>query len=404
MDSPAFDPLSADFLAHPYSKYAALRRAHPVFFSDRLGAWVLTRYADCARVLSDTDAFASDPTRFGRELPPSAVSLQTLDPPLHRELRHPFLAAMRLQDLDAWQAATEAVGTALLQAAADRPFDFINEFAEPLALRSMAHLFGVTDRIDEHKFRRVSRDIVLGMDAGLDPSRTEPCAKARITLNHMIESWFADTTVTGLVADLRRLGSSSAAPFDQLINTARVMFHAGYSSLSSFLGNAVGWLARRQLLHAATLQAADSRMTDELLRLDSSVQAVFRMCAEDLDIQQHRLRTGDGVIALVGAANHDPEIFPDPAVAHFTRSPNPHLSLGRGIHACLGGHLAGRVTTGVLRLLGSRCTRLELAAPPVQRASATLRGLDALPLHAVPGNPQLSATGSGERRTVIETP
>ena len=83
-----------------------------------------------------------------------------------------------------------------------------------------------------------------------------------------------------------------------------------------------------------------------------------------------------------GAANRDPSAFADPDRLDVTRSPNPHLSFGRGRHTCLGAALA-RMEMGIAfeaLLRRFPLLRLDESEPPAYRDSLFLRGLESLPV------------------------
>ena len=71
---------------------------------------------------------------------------------------------------------------------------------------------------------------------------------------------------------------------------------------------------------------------DELLRFDSPVQLDGRMAVEDMEIGGKRIRPGQRVICLLGAANRDPSVFTNPDTLDITRQEKSHVSFGRGIH------------------------------------------------------------------------
>ena len=91
---------------------------------------------------------------------------------------------------------------------------------------------------------------------------------------------------------------------------------------------------------------------------------------------------GSLVLGLLGAANRDPDHFPEPDRLDLGRRDNRHLAFGWGIHFCLGAPLArleGQLAFGTLL---RRLPNLALAAERVEwRQTATLRGLGALPVH-----------------------
>ena len=103
---------------------------------------------------------------------------------------------------------------------------------------------------------------------------------------------------------------------------------------------------------------------EELLRYTSSVQiSKPRFAAHDLEWQGQSIARGEIVFAFLAAANCDPAQFPNPETLDLRRSPNRHLTLGAGIHFCLGAQLARLETAVALERLLTRFPRLRLAHP-----------------------------------------
>ena len=119
---------------------------------------------------------------------------------------------------------------------------------------------------------------------------------------------------------------------------------------------------------------------EELLRFDSPVQLTGRLVLEPLLVDGVKIEPGNDVITLLGAANRDPEAFPDPDRLDLRRSANHHVAFGGGIHFCLGAPLArleGQIAIGEL---ASRFPSLEIDVEgAVLRDTVTLRGLTSLP-------------------------
>lgn len=372
--SSIFAPLSDNMLADPHAVYARLRAEDPVHRHEQLNAWVVTRHDDCTRILKDTDTFGSDPRALGKPIPDSVLSVQTLDPPEHTAVRRRFLDAVRRQEVAGWADGVLRAAEDLVRGL-DGVVDLVTDVAEPLALRAVCALYGVPVPDDHERLRAASRTLVLGMDSGLAPERRAPSLAAREVLNTMIGGWRDAARPDGVLA--------AVPPEDRVLrNSLRAVFDAGYSTTANLLGNAVAWWTARGPCRGADLTALDARAADELIRLAGPVQVVSRHCKADVELRGRRLARGDVVVVVLAAANRDPEVFPDPDEADFTRSPNPHLGLGRGTHSCFGGHLGRQVLLALLRALGG-VAAVEAAGPPVQRPTATQRGLDHLPVRVV---------------------
>jgi cytochrome P450 len=171
---------------------------------------------------------------------------------------------------------------------------------------------------------------------------------------------------------------------EEVVDLALLLLLAGHETTVNLIGNGV--LA---LLHAPD-QLDLLRRTpdlvpgavDELLRFDSPVQMTQRVAPEDVDLAGCRVRAGDEILLVLGAANRDPVVFADPHRLDVTRDARRHVAFGGGIHHCLGASLARVEGQVALSALLARFRHLELAGPPVRRPTFTLRGLESLPVSA----------------------
>src|ERR1700735_3351634 len=166
-------------LRDPGPAYAWLREHRPLLWHDGLETLLVSRYQDGAAVLRDSMRFACDFRRAGEDLPPAAIRVQTLDPPGHTAIRHLLVDALRQLDYPALERAiSEAVRGRLARLAGLPSFNFVTEFAEPLALSTVHGVLGVPEP-DLAWFRPAADAIVNGMDAGVWPELGEPAMAAR---------------------------------------------------------------------------------------------------------------------------------------------------------------------------------------------------------------------------------
>jgi cytochrome P450 len=121
---------------------------------------------------------------------------------------------------------------------------------------------------------------------------------------------------------------------------------------------------------------------EELLRYESPSQHTARLAPEDVEMGGKHIRKRQAVIAVMGAANRDPERFPEPDRLDIDRKDNRHVAFGWAAHFCFGAHLArleGQIAFAtVLRRLPNLA--LDTAAPLRWRDNLGLRGLTALPV------------------------
>jgi cytochrome P450 len=377
-----FDPLSAETIADPYPVYRRLREQAPVYWHQQLESWVLTRFSDCEAVLRDSDRFAADFRRVGIPTPDTLLSLQTLDPPEQTPLRHLGLNTLRAQDVDAFTAELAAAADTGLAALARRgTFDFVQDFSDRFALSAMTGLLGVRTPEQDETFHRLNKELDHSMDAGLDSDALDAGIRAREHFNELVRSWLDNPPAQGVMAYLAEHEAESGVPREVLVNSIRAFFHAGFEVPSRFLSNAVDALLNHPETFAALREGAPmGQAVEELVRFSGPVQALSRACTEDTALGGQPIRRGDIVVALIGAANRDPEQFSDPDTIRLDRSPNPHLGFGRGAHSCLGSVLGRAQARAVLSAVVRHLPSLRRGGPALPRPNATLRGLYSLPV------------------------
>jgi len=89
------------------------------------------------------------------------------------------------------------------------------------------------------------------------------------------------------------------------------------------------------------------------------------------------------VIAVMAAANRDPERFPDPDRLDLSRTDNRHVAFGWAAHFCFGAPLARMEGQISFETILRRLPNLKLECGEDQlvwRQNLGLRGLTALPL------------------------
>ncbi len=393
VQDPILELAHPDVLPNPYPAYARLRDTAPVFWHEGLASWMLTRHADCAAVLRDSQRFAADWRKVGEDVPSQVLSVQSLDPPEHTAVRRLLVAAMRSAPArDVRHMITAQTRQLLHQLSRRQSFDFITEFAEPIALQVICAWLGVPAP-PLAEFIPAANTIAAGMDGGLWPDRVEAAMSARAELADLTATWLACPPESGIVRFLADRttgarsrtsdpahGSAGADEVDPavLANSLRVLLHAGYASASKLIGLAGAVLLTQEDALRQHRAADPTLAAEELVRVCSPVQAIARACVEDTELAGVQVRAGDAVTLLLGAANRDPARFPEPDTPLWNRHPNPHLGFGRGAHSCLGSSLATQQLQIIVAMLADTCPAARAVAEPTYQSNLTLRGLEHL--------------------------
>ena len=381
----AYNPLSPALRANPYPFYEELRLKDPVHRMRLQDAWVLTDYDDVNMVLRDSRRFGNAGREFGY-IP--QVSMLDLDPTEHTKIRGLVSYGFTPRSVAALEPRIrETVDGLLRNVEGKERFDLIAELAFPLPVIVIAEMLGVPAE-DREQFNEWSNVVSLIVDPLMNQRQVREVQRAVDEVFAYFEAVAEerrqdpqDDLVSALVTaevDGERLSRD-----DLLVNLLLVLV-AGNETTRNLIGNGALALLRNpeQLRRLRDDPELLNGAIDELLRFDSPVQLDSRIAREPMELRGKRVATGQRIICLLGAANRDPQAFPDADRLDVGRSAANHLAFGRGIHYCLGSPLARLEGRVAFEMLLPRLGSLRLAEEPRYRDQVTLRGLESLWLEA----------------------
>ncbi len=393
---PVFNPLSPEFIRDPYPFFHKLRAFDPLWRSP-FGR-VSTRHKDVTQILRDK--------RFGKDFIGRArrnygdaaetepvlrimrLAMLTQDPPDHTRLRGLVVKAFTARRMEDMRPHIQnIVDNALDRVERDGHMDVIADLAFRLPVTVICHMLGIPE---DHIERFITGARMTGR-------AIEPIPMSRADLDQANADQAALREYFHALFELRRRepgddlttqliqveDSGSQLTEDELIANILLLFVAGHETTVNLIGNGLLALYRNpdQLKLVRDRPALMANAVEEILRYDSSVQVTYRVAFEDMDLNGTAIAKGDAVMCLLGAANRDPDAYPDPDRFDIARQNIHPLSFGGGIHHCLGAQLArieGEVALSTLlrRLPGLTLDNLD---QPEWRPSFVLRGLQRLP-------------------------
>jgi cytochrome P450 len=396
--------------AEPYPAYERVRDAGQFL----PGALMLAtaRHEVCTAVLRSQDfgvqgrhGDAPTPVRLlarlggqGPITPGDPPSLLGLDAPAHTRIRKLVTRAFSARAIHALRDRTRGISEELLDdLAGQSTVDLVTRYASLLPVTVISELLAVPTEMRE-QFLAWGDAAALSLDIGLglrEHRRSEAGLSA-------LQGWMTehverlrrrpgqDVLSTLAAAQGDRSGDEKALTSEEVVAAAMLLLAAGFETTVNLLSSGASLL----MAHPEQLEKlrADPegwpRAVEEILRYDSPVQRTSRVALRDTEVSGKRVRAGTLVLALLGGANRDPQVFPDPDVFDVTRSnAAEHLSFSSGPHYCLGAALARMEGEIGLHALFQRFPEMSVAGTPRRRGTGTLRGYSSLPVHLGAGSP-----------------
>ena len=398
------------YFSNPYPLFSQLRVESPVFFSEHLGGWVVTRYSDVSEILHNSQDYSSKGrvihllNQLDQEIQDQlpllrmhfATGLAHSDAPEHKRLRGLLAQAFTPKMAESMRPITQDVVTRVLSNL-DSNSDLIEDLFTPVPALVVGRLLG-SDESDipnlirwahainglYEKGGRIAPDKALHAEAMLEEMRAfvirlandrrELRDKGRLDANSDI--------LSSLVA--AELNGDSLSE-SELVSTAVTLFVAGHETTTHLLGNGMlGLLTREGAIDLLRNRPELIKFAvDEMARFDGSVPRSWRITKREMDIAGIVIPAGELVLPILASANRDETIFENPDSFEIERDSRKHLAFGRGIHVCLGAPLARVEGEEIVKALLSNFSEIELAIEINKlqwRSDVALRGLISLPV------------------------
>ncbi len=401
-----FDTSDPAFIADPYPTLNALRESGPIHRDTDWNLWLITRHEDVRAVQLDRrmgrvrqgSALPSD-FRPIRELglegwePYYEVerhSLLHLEPPEHTRLRSLVNRAFTPKRVREMRAPVVSIADDLLDGLRGRTtFDLLADYAQPYSVRVIAALLGapaedadllldwshaIVKMYELHTTRRQARDAIeaarefAGWTEGLiSARRTDP----------------QDDLITALCLAETGEGRLSVP---EIVSTVILLLNAGHEATVNTMGNGItaamkdGEAWRR----LAAGEAQSAAAVEEMMRFDPPLQLFERYAlGEGVEIAGTPIPPGDKVAMLFGSANRDPRRFDAPDEFRIDRGEQDHVTLGAGLHFCLGAALARLELEIAVDRLAATFPGASLASEPQREEGFVIRGYEKVDL-AIP--------------------
>lgn len=393
----SLSPRDPDFVQDPYPCYARWQEESPAFFWEDLDHWCFARHEDVSALLRDR--------RFGRQIlhiatreelgwpetPPHLASfyafekhsLLELEPPVHTRLRGFINPAFLPRQIGRLAPDIAKLASSLIddfQSAGKT--DLIASFAAPIPVVVIARFLGVPDNMSP-QLLEWSHDMVAMYQARRDRAIEDRAVAATVAFSEYVRGLLAERRgapgedfISELLA--ARDDEGTALTDDELVTTSILLLNAGHEATVNALANGVKAL----LEHASSADflAKPASCAEEMLRFDTPLHMFKRYALEDLEYRGVSLRKGDQVGLILGSANRDADKFPEAGNFLPSRTPNPHVSFGAGIHFCVGAPLARLEMQTALRVLFERLPGLRLDGAARYRDTWHFHALESLPV------------------------
>lgn len=375
-----FDPFSEEYYNNPFDMYSRMREDAPIFYSEELDYYALSRHEDVSAALKDHDAFSSsrgcDLAMVRGDEPPQK-SIIFMDPPDHRQMRSLLNKAFTPRAIQAQKDTVVEQIDRYLGAIDSDEFDVVQDFSGPFPVEVITRMAGVPEAyrqqvrhwIDKSLHRKPGQieldddNMAANIESGMyyyglvQERRENPqddmisrLIAAELPDEHGVLRKLDDIEITGFTT---LLGGAGAETVTKLIGTAIVTFARNPDQWQKLLDD-------RSKVPAAV---------EELLRFEGPVHYNVRYTLKDAHVPSGTIPAGKPVFLLTASANRDPAAFTnaDSFDIDRDRTEAQNLGLGYGIHSCLGAALARMESVVALEKLLDFMPRYEVQWDGVQR-------------------------------------
>jgi cytochrome P450 len=386
-----YDPYDAGIDADPYPVWKRMRDQTPLYFNERHEFFALSRYEDVESGLLDWKTYRSgrgtvlEIVKENIEIPPGSILFE--DPPLHDQHRSLLVRVFTPKKMSALEPLVrDYCARALDPLVGADGFDFVKDLGGPMPMRVIGYLLGIPESDQEAIRERL--DAGMRLDEGsADRTGDENFAFVEMFAEYI--DWRAKHPSDDLMTELLNAelqeedGSTRRLTREEVLTYVSLLAGAGNETTTRL----IGWTGkvlgehpdqRRQITEDRLLL---TNAIEELLRYEAPSPVQARYVARDVTHHGQTVPEGSVMLLLNGSANRDERKFADADRFDIHRSIGRHLSLGYGLHHCLGAALARLEGRVALDEVLNRFPDWEVDTDrAVQAKTSTVRGWESLPV------------------------
>jgi cytochrome P450 len=379
-------------------------RSRGPLYRSRIG-YVATSHAAVRQLLTSDDFRSGLPTadgalgRISRWAAPDTLhpveppSLLVTEPPDHTRYRKLVTRVFTMRAVEKLRARTEEIAADLLDALEPRAtstVDLVEAYCARLPVTVIAEILGVPEE-ERSRVLDFGSAAAPSLDLGLGLRRYRAVSRALAQFDAWLGQHLDDLrrepgdNLLSQLVTVREEGQGLSE--SELKATAGLVLAAGFETTVNLLGNGIALLhahpdERARVVADPTLW---TNVVEEVLRLDPPVLLTGRMAIRDTELAGQPVKAGWMVTGILGGANRDPEVFPDPLRFDVGRAnARDHIAFSAGRHHCLGAQLARMEGEVGLRAIWDRFPDLRLEPGARRRETRILRGFETLPARLRP--------------------
>jgi cytochrome P450 len=359
-----YDLMDPALQACPYEFYGRLREEAPLYRMPTTGFYLVTSYDLCREVIRQPDLFASGVSPMALKpggVPDEVIALyqnegwlptascSTSDPPRHtlvRELLDRLFTARKVRSMRPYMVE---IANELIDGFESRGrCEFVRDFAHPLPMMIIADQIGVP-RADIERFKAWSDAIVEPFSMMISREREIECARLVVEMQHYFARLIDDRLSKpqdDLLTIVAQATDENGEPLEMREKLSIItidLLASGNETTTAALASGMKLLIqdREALARLERDPELIKTFAEEVLRLESPAQGMFRRVTADTTLGGIALKEGELLSLRFGAANRDESQFPSAEQIDLDRPhPGKHLAFGIGRHHCIGAPLA----------------------------------------------------------------
>ncbi len=372
--------LSPDYFKNPYETFRDFLSNRPIFWDEKIKAWLISPYSEVEKGLSNSDLnageriasasahlSAEEKAEFSKIISTLNNWIVFQDPPSHTRLRKLVNKSFTPRSIAAFTPKLESIVDDLArEALSKKEFDLVSELSFRLPAIVICELLGIPEERQSDVRRWSDKHAGFSASAQVGYQAAKEANDASIEAEKYLFTLFDDLRRKpgeNLLSKLVNMDKSEDHLTDEELAALTIqLFFAGFETTEGLIGNLMIALhnnpveKEKLLADPKKIEAA----VEEALRYDSSILKQSRVASVDLEIGGQLIKKGDYCHFIIGAANRDPARYAEPDSFIVDREDLGHSSFGHGIHFCIGAPLARLETKTLIQVLLERAPKLRV--------------------------------------------